>query len=323
MQPTPGLQRFQTGDPATAHRRVAATFANHELDIDEGRPLDFRLDTVASERLTLGRMAYGAPATLTGPPMETCYHINLLVEGSSVVEQNGERRSLVGRRAGVAFVPDAPVKIQWSAEAKQYHIKLPTSSFEEHAATMLGRRDRQAVRFDLTFDVDAAAGRSLLSNAKFLYKEFAREGGISTMPRACRELESALMTQLLMTVPNQLTAALVGTSSRAGSARVNEVLDFVHAHPEQALTTADLAARAGVTARALQLGFQQAVGMSPSDYVRGVRLDRVRHDLIAGYAPSVSAAAMKWNFFHLGRFAQQYRQRFGELPSETFGRTPS
>jgi hypothetical protein len=26
---------------------------------------------------------------------------------------------------------------------------------------------------------------------------------------------------------------------------------------------------------------------------------------------------MKWGFFHQSRFAQQYRERFGELPSRT------
>jgi transcriptional regulator GlxA family with amidase domain len=26
---------------------------------------------------------------------------------------------------------------------------------------------------------------------------------------------------------------------------------------------------------------------------------------------------MRWGFFHQSRFAQQYRERFGELPSQT------
>jgi transcriptional regulator GlxA family with amidase domain len=64
------------------------------------------------------------------------------------------------------------------------------------------------------------------------------------------------------------------------------------------------------------------VGMSPTAYVRAVRLDRVHADLLcpAGTG-SVSDVAMKWGFFHLGRFAQQYRDRFGVLPSQTVRRT--
>jgi transcriptional regulator GlxA family with amidase domain len=29
--------------------------------------------------------------------------------------------------------------------------------------------------------------------------------------------------------------------------------------------------------------------------------------------------AMKWGFFHLARFAKDYRDQFGELPSATLG----
>jgi transcriptional regulator GlxA family with amidase domain len=29
---------------------------------------------------------------------------------------------------------------------------------------------------------------------------------------------------------------------------------------------------------------------------------------------------MRWGFFHPSRFAQQYRERFGELPSDTVKR---
>lgn len=315
------LRKFRTGDPDVAHRHVATTFANHELAVDDRHPVDFRLDTISSGRLTLGRMSYGATAILNGPPMQSCYHVNFLMEGSSVVEQRGVRRNLDARRAGVVFVPDAPVMINWSADATQYHLKLPIDTLETHAGTLLGRPEKQEVRFDLTFDTAAGAGRSLLAAVKFLYRELAREEGIATMPLARHDFESSLMTQLLLTVPNQLTAALVGPSPRAGSPTVRHLIDFIDAHPDEAMTTADLAARAGVTARALQLGFQQAVGMPPSEYVRSVRLDRVRTDLSMGRSESVSASAARWGLFHLGRFARQYREKFGELPSETLNRS--
>ena len=34
-------------------------------------------------------------------------------------------------------------------------------------------------------------------------------------------------------------------------------------------------------------------------------------------AESVTQTAMRWGFFHLGRFAQYYRELFGETPGET------
>ena len=60
--------------------------------------------------------------------------------------------------------------------------------------------------------------------------------------------------------------------------------------------------------------------------VRRARLERVRLDLLtAGPHASVTSAAMRWGFFHLGRFSGLYASHFGELPSSTkrrAGRSP-
>jgi transcriptional regulator GlxA family with amidase domain len=52
-------------------------------------------------------------------------------------------------------------------------------------------------------------------------------------------------------------------------------------------------------------------------YLRGVRLDRVHLELVSDPRRSVTEVATDWGFFHPGRFAHQYRERFGALPSET------
>lgn len=119
------------------------------------------------------------------------------------------------------------------------------------------------------------------------------------------------MTQLLMTIPSQLTPDLHGRPAHARRSKIREIMEYVDENPGAELSTADLAAMAGISARALQAGFQDVVGMSPTAYVRGVRLDRVRFELEAGVSRSVTDAAARWGFFHPGRFARQYRNGSG------------
>jgi transcriptional regulator GlxA family with amidase domain len=54
-------------------------------------------------------------------------------------------------------------------------------------------------------------------------------------------------------------------------------------------------------------------------YLRQLRLHRVHTELAANSPDSatVTMVARRWGFMHLGRFANQYRQLFGEPPSET------
>ena len=90
--------------------------------------------------------------------------------------------------------------------------------------------------------------------------------------------------------------------------------------PETAYSLGDLARFAGVSSRSLQTAFQRDLGVSPMAYLRQVRLERARQDLLLGRGP-VSEVAYHWGFSNLGRFATQYRARFGERPSETTARS--
>jgi len=84
------------------------------------------------------------------------------------------------------------------------------------------------------------------------------------------------------------------------------------------VTLADLVAAAGVAGRTLLQHFRDAKGVSPIRYLRNARFAKVREALArAQPGDSVTAIAMSWGFTHMGRFAVEYRKRFGESPSET------
>ncbi|WP_037355846.1 AraC family transcriptional regulator [Amycolatopsis orientalis] len=312
-----GPVRFRTADLETAREQVTRTFASHEVRVADRAGMRFRLDIAPSPNLTIGRMAYGADTTIVGPPMRLCYHVNLPATGTSTVEQHGVRRAFSAGEAGVAFVPQSPVLVQWSADSWQYHVKLPKDLLEAHAAKLTGQPIREEIDFDLTFPLRSSTAQAFLATVSFLYAELNREGGLAAVPAACHEFESALMTQLLMTVPSRLSAQLHSRPAHTRGSRTREIVDYLDQCPEGTVTTADLAAMASISPRALQAGFQEVVGKSPMAYLRAVRLDRVHRELLAGGPGSVTDIAARWGFYHPGRFARQYRERFGVLPSES------
>ena len=97
---------------------------------------------------------------------------------------------------------------------------------------------------------------------------------------------------------------------------------FIDANLRTSIALADLCAAAGVCTRALEYGFHDFYELGPMAYVRNLRLCRVRHDLQAPGSEddSVSSAARRWSFTHMGQFSHDYRVLFGEMPSETLAR---
>jgi len=85
---------------------------------------------------------------------------------------------------------------------------------------------------------------------------------------------------------------------------------------------ADVAAACDLSERGLQDLFRRRLGVTPMEYLREVRLDRVHLELgrPGARALLVSEVARRWRFRHLGRFAAYYRDRFGEQPHQTIER---
>lgn len=74
--------------------------------------------------------------------------------------------------------------------------------------------------------------------------------------------------------------------------------------------------RVGASRRKLNYCFQDVLGSNPVKYLRAVRLNGVRRNLREGRT-SVQDVAADWGFWHMGQFARDYKQQFGELPSIT------
>jgi transcriptional regulator GlxA family with amidase domain len=80
---------------------------------------------------------------------------------------------------------------------------------------------------------------------------------------------------------------------------------------------AEIARHAGVNVRTLQKGFQRHFGQTPMNILRNARLDAAHYHLtVRRDAPSVTDVAFSNGFSHLGRFARDYRNRFGHSPSQ-------
>ena len=102
-----------------------------------------------------------------------------------------------------------------------------------------------------------------------------------------------------------------------------EIVDACTAYAErvryQGVTMLALCAVSGASERRVRDAFYECCGMSPTAYLRIAALREVRNALLARpeARDAVTRAAADLGFWHLSRFAGQYRAQFGESPRET------
>ena len=103
--------------------------------------------------------------------------------------------------------------------------------------------------------------------------------------------------------------------------RISLVCDHIKAHISEPLGLTHLEQVFGRGARSLQMAFLKRIGVSPTRWIRDVRLDLARQRLESAEADaSVAAIATGCGFARLSTFSKEYAARFGESPSKVLER---
>ena len=104
---------------------------------------------------------------------------------------------------------------------------------------------------------------------------------------------------------------------------IPKIRDYLDASPPHTpLRIHDLCELFSVSKRTLEYAFRDHFGTTPKGYLKRRRLNQVRKILRQGPHKNIPIVdiANRCGFWHMGQLAADYRNLFGELPSETFNR---
>ena len=114
-----------------------------------------------------------------------------------------------------------------------------------------------------------------------------------------------------------------GRSRRASASRAitSSVLGYLADSDEWLPSMVTVCRIASVSERRVETAFHDVYGIAPTVFLRHRALSEARLRLLSAMPGEtrVGTIAHDLGFHHLGRFAQQYRDAFGTLPSDTLG----
>ncbi|AUX79531.1 MULTISPECIES: AraC family transcriptional regulator [Sinorhizobium] len=174
-----------------------------------------------------------------------------------------------------------------------------------------------ALEFSPELDLLSGPGTAIASMAETLRAGLTGDAPLRRSPLALTNLSEALIQLLLDTVPHRFSERMRRAVSPVPR-HVKKAVDFMMANLSRPITLVEVAAACGVSSRTLQQGFRQFKMTTPMSYLQDLRLKALREELTQAWpGQSVADIALKWGFTHMGRLATDYRNRFGELPSQT------
>ncbi|TWU13389.1 transcriptional regulator EutR [Symmachiella macrocystis] len=208
-----------------------------------------------------------------------------------------------------------------SVSGPDFHVY--TCSFPDQLLSVVGEALEVGSFDELSAGVDAIrVGAAAIDNLRRCLSkasDFVRDnpGSIS---------ESDMGRLLTQELPRRLVAAIAAGREvcppafcQTRQTALTRAEDYIELHVSCDIKVRDICQAAGVSERTLQYLFLERFGIGPKEFLKALRLNKVRRQLRSAESKitKVADVANAWGFWHMGQFAADYRERFEELPSET------
>ncbi|WP_018238545.1 AraC family transcriptional regulator [Ensifer sp. BR816] len=201
-------------------------------------------------------------------------------------------------------------------------VAIDRTALYSHLSDMVGMPISGRLEFPPEVDLSSGPGTAIARIAATFHTGLAGDAPLRKSPLALTSLSEALMHIILETLPHRFSETVHRAASPVPR-HVKKAIDFMVANLSKPITLVEVAVACGVSSRTLQQGFRQFKMTTPMNYLQHLRLEAFREALMqARPGQSIADIAFTWGFTHMGRLATDYRNRFGELPSQTL-RSPS
>lgn len=308
---------IETTDLEAAEHILSRSYANLRIDARGQRGQVRMTQDRLTARVRLDRHRFMMSFGLTGTPLGVLTIAHLRGGRASYRSAGGERR--YGR--GHVFLgaqPEDPYAVT-SANADLEVAVIDPGLLDQIAQTEPGRVP-QAVRFTGYEPVSPQAVHAWTTTFAYIRDAVLGDSETAVQPLLAGSAARLLVATALAAFPsNTRTDPTIEDRHDAHTATLRRAVAFIDEHAHQDITIAEIAEAACVTIRAVQLAFRRHLNTTPIEYLRRVRLDRARRDLMAADPAQIKVTdvAHRWGFASISRFTTVYCREFGVTPSKT------
>ena len=303
---------------------MASICGPHGLQVRSPKELQFHHSgtVMRSMASTLGYVEYGTDVTVSvhnGAPLN-CYSVSLPITGQQELAAHG-RLWLSDRDSGLILSPHETQDLAITGNCRKIIVSIPSPALRQVLEGLLQKPLDTALTFDPQMNAADGDQAAWWRMVKFLLAEMGQAGPLLNHQQMVGDLEQALIKGLLLSQPHNYSQALAEAMRPSCPHYLLRAKQFIHENAREDIALEDIERAAGVSRYKLFEGFRQHFGHAPIAYLKKHRLEAVRRDILADCSErNVSSIAMNWGFSHLGRFSSDYKQLFGETPSQTLKR---
>ncbi|MCA2322566.1 AraC family transcriptional regulator [Mycobacterium intracellulare] len=248
----------------------------------------------------------------------TCYRVLVPQSGHTIFVRGGVAVKAEPGAAAV-LVPEGHTGSQWAAGTRMIALRLNRCVVDDALSDAIGRQVTSQIDFAPVMPIASAATRSWANMLALFTNQLLRPNSLLNQPLVGLPFVDSLVRGFLLATNHPHRQALSHDGESTAPRTIRTAIEIMEHEAHLPLTLSSIAARSQASVRSLQQGFQRYLDTSPMAYLREVRLRRAHQALVESdpSTATVASVASLWGFSNLGRFANAYARRYGEVPSVT------
>lgn len=298
---------------------VEARFGGKNTDVDKSNCFEAHGNSLVLPDVTLMSAASNCRLSVDYPGFD-CARLSIAVKGSGSMKIGSETVEINSTQTCIASF-DRPSAVKLEAEHDLINLRIGRSAIERSLTAMLGAKPNRG----LDCEPIGLFRNPRLNALRELMNLLANRWNSTTVEYpllVLQELEQVIVTTFLLGTRHQFSAMLERNPADGSVSQLDRIEAYIEAHWDQPVRIDKLVEVSGLNARAIFRLFQRVRGYSPMAFAKMVRLRQAREMLATPKgSATVSQIAFKCGFSNHGHFARDYREAFGELPSETLHRS--
>lgn len=316
--PLAALPLARTSDPDQAQFVLSRELSELRFkSVADRSRFQFEMNGCRLGRTTVAFNRVSTRAEVDAGVIESAVIISLSVGPPAVLDLDGE--IVPPGRLGVVS-PAKRVTVHRSAGSGVILLRTTIKAIRDRLREWSGKEPTNPIIFDCSADLDHGAGAQLGRLLNYLVDDGRSADTILNNPILRAGLDDTLLGAMAA-LSSGYGDLLEEKPSTDVPRLVRRAEEFMEAYATEPITISDVVAECGCSRRALFSAFRRYRGYAPLQFLAEARLKFARDALlVADPTSSVTSVALASGFSHLGRFAEAYRRRFGERPSETMRR---
>jgi AraC-like DNA-binding protein len=272
-------------------------------------------------QVDVGTFSFGGTVDIVPHALADSIIVTTAIRGSAGIESGGRTFAMEAGDTLIVHEEDDPV-FQYQPDTEILKVRFRRSRLEDFYARTHGGKmaSRHRLRFNPSIANPDTAAR-WVALLRFLVTTSNVSGCIPSSMLEVAAIEEMLMLTLLQRQPHNHENSAVSLEAGKLPAAFGRAVGYIEQHLADDIALADISGAAYCSARTLARVFKLAGEVAPMQYVRKLRLARIRDVLSASTSRNRNVAdiAFESGYRHLGEFNRQYRAAFGETPSQTRG----